>query len=109
MWAGAKMCRVVLGGAGGEHDDRHRRLRAQRPAQLDAAEPGQHQVQDDQVGLSVARLVQRLGPRPRELGSKPIVPQVDVDGRSRLRVVFDDEDPARAGHGLFYGQPVKRL
>jgi hypothetical protein len=37
------------------------------------------------------------------------MPQIGLDRGSRLRLVFDDEDPARARHGTVYGDAVKDL
>ena len=51
---------VDLGSLGGDHDDRHRRPGPDRPAHVDARQPGQHQVEQDQVGFDGGEQPQRL-------------------------------------------------
>ena len=51
---------VDLRALGRDHDDRHRRPGPDRPADVDARQPGQHQVEQDQVGLVGGEEPQRL-------------------------------------------------
>ena len=44
---------VVLGVAGGEHEDRHRPVGLDALAHLEAVEAGEHEVEDDEVGLQL--------------------------------------------------------
>ena len=52
---------VDLAVLGGEHDHRHARALAQRAADVDAGEAGQHEVQQHQVGAAAVELLQRVG------------------------------------------------
>ena len=91
---------VGLLDARGQHDHRHRTVGLDPPADLEAVVPGEHHVEDDEVGLVLAVRRDRARPvvRPDD-----VVPLGDEPVGDRLvdhRVVLDDEDPtARAAHG----------
>ena len=53
---------VDLGVPGGDHDDRHRLQGAHLLAELDARLVGQHDVEQDQVGVDPMKETQRLVP-----------------------------------------------
>ena len=86
---------VDLGVLRGEHDDRHRGLGAEDPADLDARELGEHEVEQDEVGS--------LGPEGLERratvggGDGPIALHLEGfdEGLPEGRLVVNDEDRAR--------------
>ena len=83
---------VELGVLGREHDDRHAGLGPDDPADLDAGQLGEHQVEQDEVGLLGAEAGQRLAPVGR--GDDPEALGLErVDERlAQRRLVVDDED-----------------
>jgi hypothetical protein len=76
----------------GQHDDRHRRLPAQRPCHVEAVETGQPQVEDHEIGMPGARLAQRRRAVARgghrEAGALEVVARQAND----VGLVIDDED-----------------
>jgi hypothetical protein len=84
--------------AGGEHDDRQGRRRAQLAAQGQAVVAGQVQVEHDQVG---ARFVERL-PHRRAVGGgqRAVAVRFQVIGQQRadIAVVVDDQNGRRIVH-----------
>ena len=81
--------RVALGG---EHDDRDARFEADRAADVDAAQTGQHEVQEDQIGLAIAKHLHGLGPVGAEHRIEPLAAQHDSEHLSERKVIVDDED-----------------
>ena len=89
---------VHLGVLGREHDDRHAGLGPDDPADLDAGQLRQHQVEQDEVGP--------LGPEQRERlaavgggdGAIPLELERFHEGLAERRLVVNDED--RACHAL---------
>ena len=85
---------VDLGVLGREHDDRHAGLGPEDPADLDARQLGQHQVEQDEVGA--------LGPEQRERlaavggGDGPVALELERfdEGLAERRLVVHDEDRA---------------
>ena len=53
---------VDLGVLRGEHDDRHRGLGAEDPADLDAGQLGEHEVEQDEVGSLGPEGLERRAP-----------------------------------------------
>ena len=51
---------VELGRLGGHHDDRHRRIGPDRPADVDARQPGEHHVEQHEVGPVGCEPLERL-------------------------------------------------
>jgi hypothetical protein len=80
--------------AGGQHDDRDRRLAPDRPADLEAVQPREHDVEQDEVG--------RLGPEPIEArdtvgGARDFEaggPKAEGRDLPDRRIVLDEQDPA---------------
>ena len=58
--------------AGGEHQHRHRPVGLDPAAHLQAVEAGQHHVEDDEVRLSGAELLDRAGPVRRDLHAEAL-------------------------------------
>src|SRR4030095_8992777 len=91
---------IALVGARGEQDDRHARaLGAQRPAHLEAADAGQHDVQQQQrEGLVGERAKALLAGRYR---GDLIAVELEVVGehRSQLWFVLDDQHAAQIIRG----------
>ena len=86
---------VGLEPAGGEHDDRHPRRRADRPADVAAVDVGQHEVEQDDVRLVPAH---RLEPRRAGRGDLDPVPLALQRRSQRVRdrlLVLDDDHPCR--------------
>jgi hypothetical protein len=84
---------------GREHDDRHGGLQAQRAADIDAGQPREHQVEQDEVGAMVVELGERVGPG---LGDPDVIPLLAEEVGERVReggLVLDEEDTA---HGLTF-------
>ena len=77
--------RVDLGALGRDHDDRHRRVGPDGPAHVDARQPGQHEVEEDEVGLD-------LGEEPERLGA--------VDGHGHVEALAGQSDHQRVDERL---------
>jgi len=58
-----------------EHDDRHLAAASQAAADLDAVDPGQHHVEDDEVEALGCELVKRLAPVERRDHLVAVAPQ----------------------------------
>ena len=88
---------IGLEPSGGEHDDRHPRRRADRPADVAAVDVGQHEVEQDDVRLVPAH---RLEPRRAGRGDLDSVPLALQRRSQRVRdglLVLDDDHPCRPG------------
>ena len=86
---------AVLGlGPGGQHQDRHVAVGAQAPADLDAVEPGQAEVEDDQVGDEAGGDVERLDAVGGGADLVALVAQRAAQDVGDLGVVLDDQDAA---------------
>ena len=87
-----------------QHQDRRvlvGRLAADRAADADAVEPGQHDVEHDQVEVFRARQAQRLGAVGRRQHGKALELEVQRDQFANRRIVFDDQHAtALAGFGV---------
>ena len=82
-------------GAGGEDQDRHVGLGAQAPADLDPVEPGEAEVEHDEVGHELLGGAQRLDAVGRGAHLVALLAQgAPQDVGDRL-VVLDDEHAAR--------------
>ena len=89
---------VELVVTGREHDDRDRRVAAQLAGHVEAVEPGQPEVEDDQVGSSLAD--RRQGGRAvagGQHGEARVLEVVAGEGGD-LRFVVDDEDGLHRSH-----------
>ena len=85
----------VLGlGPRGQHQDRHVALGPQAAADLDPVEPGQPEVEDDEVGHEVAGDVERLDAVAGGAHLVALVAQRAPQDVGDLGVVLDDEDAA---------------
>ena len=80
--------------ARGEHHHRHGAGGLHAPADLQAVEAGQHDVEDQQVGLPRLGRVDRGRTVTRRLHEESLGPQAGRDGVHDRRVVLDDQDPA---------------
>ncbi len=78
---------------GGEEDDRRALLAVglQAAQHLEAVELGQHQVEDDEVGVALARDPQRLDPVAGRGGGVAGALEVAGDHLGDRRLVVDDE------------------
>jgi hypothetical protein len=83
---------IGLLAARGEQDDRHARAGAQVAAQLEAVVPGQHQVEDHQVGPRA--LQRRAQASPVRYGGYPVALLLEIVAQQRadFRIVVNDED-----------------
>src|SRR6185369_1004633 len=87
--------------AGGDHDDRHRRERADLLAYIHAVSPRQHQVQKHQDGRSFTN------PRPdvktvlQAFSLKPRLAQVIAQELGQLGLVFNDQ------YGVAHSRPAE--
>ena len=75
-----------------EHDDRDRRVAAQLAGDVEAVEPGQAEVEDDQVGPALADGRQRGRAVAGGEDGEARVLEVVAGERGDLRFVVDDED-----------------
>ena len=89
---------VDLGVLGGEHDDRHRGLGPEDPADLDARQLGEHEVEEDEVGPLGPELRERRAPVGGGDGAIALQLERFDEGLAKGRLVVDDED--RACHSL---------
>ena len=85
---------VELRVLGREHDDRHARLGADDPADLDAGQLRQHQVEEDEVGLVGPEARQRLAPVGRRDDPEAVRLERVDERLAERRLVVDDEDRA---------------
>ena len=79
-------------GTSGQHNDRHIRDVPDGPAHVEAVHSGKHDVQQDQVGMVLLKLSQRLGSVAAEDDSEPLVLENDADHLSQGEVIVDDEN-----------------
>ena len=82
--------------SGGEHDHRNGRDGAEPAAELQAAQRGQHQVQDDQVRRVGQRPVEAHGAVVDPLDPVALTLQIAGHDLRDVRVVFDDRAPVAA-------------
>ena len=83
----------------GQHQDAQLVPRRPQPAaDLEAIDPGQHDVEDDEVGKVLARLLEALLAGGRLDDAVPLVGQAAADDGPDLRVVVDDQDASRVAH-----------
>jgi hypothetical protein len=66
---------VGLVAAGGEHDDRHLRGAADLTADVEARSVGQHQIEQDEVGLDARGRIERLCDGARDAQVEPLTLQ----------------------------------
>jgi hypothetical protein len=94
---------------GGEHHDAARRvhaLRPNRPAQRDAVQAGDHDVEDDDVELLGARAFEGGGAFRDLFNVETCERQMQTKQLPDRRLVFDNQDPAfdRSGRDGRHGQ-----
>ena len=78
-------------GLGGQHDDRHARLRANLAADVDAALAGQHEVQQHHVRVALVEDVQGAVAVVTEHRLEPVGAQDDANHLGNSRVVVDHQ------------------
>ena len=83
---------VDLGVPGRDHDDRHRLEGAHLLADLDAGLVGQHDVEQDEVGVDPVEEAQRLVAVAGRLDGEALPGQARRQGLSIRLLVVDDED-----------------
>ena len=83
---------VDLGVPGRDHDDRHRLEGAHLLADLDAGLVGQHDVEEDEVGVHPVEEAQRLVPVARRLDGEALPGQARREGLSIRLLVVDHQD-----------------
>src|SRR5690348_13015726 len=89
--------------ARGEDQDRHLvAALAQAAGDVHAVEPGEAEVEDDQVGQEGMRLLEALDPVSCELDLIPLEAQRALEDLRDLLVVLDDEDADWAGGGIHF-------
>src|SRR6185312_7844836 len=86
---------VCLVTQSGQHHHRDRPALAQSPADLEAVDAGQHQVEDHEVRLPLGDAPQRLLTIVHALDGMSVADQVASDHVGDRRVVVDHDDPAR--------------
>jgi hypothetical protein len=80
--------------AGGEHEDRRAHaLVAQPAAGLEAVQPRQHHVEDDDVVRRGAGHPQRVLAADRDVGEQALLAQPLPDQGGQLHLVLDDQHP----------------
>ena len=84
---------------GGQHQDRDVRALAHAAADLEAVHVGQVEVEDDQRGLLGRDRVERGAAGADGLHDVAGVLQIEGDERRDRRLVLDDQDRLRGGHG----------
>jgi hypothetical protein len=90
---------VGLVAPGGEHEDGHGALGLQAPADLQAVEAGQHDVQDHQIRPVRAGAGDRGRTVVRHLDPEPLGPQPRRDRLGDAPLVLNDQDaPLTARH-----------
>ena len=86
---------VGLVALGGEHDDGDmpgRGLRPEPPAHLEAVDPGEHQVEDDEIGQTGARRRDRFLPAGDAGHGEALLLEVVLDQFQDVALVVHDED-----------------
>ena len=78
--------------ARGQHDHRHRREGPQPPAHLEPVDAGQHQIEDQQIGGSADRQLERRGAVAHRLDAEAVPAQVSLDDVDDRRVIVREED-----------------
>src|SRR6266851_9815667 len=86
---------VDLGVLGGDHDDRHPAVLAQRAAEVEAAHARQHQVEQDQVGPRGSCAAEARGPVAGFLHGEAGRRQVVLEHLAYTLVVLHDQHAAR--------------
>ena len=82
-------------GAGGQHDDRDRRGRlvgTKQPADLQAVDVRQHQVEHQQLRRTRRDRLQRLAAGGGALGEETGLVEITSDELGDVRIVLDDQD-----------------
>ena len=92
---------IDVGAVRGEHDHRHRQAVAQPAQHLEAAERGQHHVEDHQVERMrlLGEPLERLGAVAHQRHLEALAGQVLGEHLAELAVVVDDQQGGRQGHG----------
>jgi hypothetical protein len=76
---------------GSQHDDRHvETMASDHVAQLESVDPGEHNVQDDQIGLVLDHLGETLSAVRRDQCAKSIQLQAIPKNTEERRVIFHD-------------------
>ena len=91
---------IVEVGARGQDQDRDVGLGAQPPADLDPVEPGQAEVEDDEVGDELLGGAQRVDPVGRGAHLVALLAQRAAQDVGDRLVVLDDEHAARLDSSL---------
>jgi len=74
-----------------EHEDRHGRVTTQRAAEREAVHLGEHDVQENEVGLRTLRQLQTLGTREGMEGLKTLLVQAKEQGLGNALVILDEQ------------------
>ena len=83
---------VLVGGPGGEHDNRYLGFISQSAADLQAIDAGQHDVQHDKVGMALSCLSQSLNAVISGEDAVAIPMQVELDQLYCFYIVIDNQD-----------------
>ena len=86
---------IGLLAASGEHDDRHGHRRPQPAADLEATQRRQHQVEDDEIGWIVERVLQALDTVVNGAHSVSLALEVAADHLGHIGIVLDDQHTRR--------------
>src|SRR5205823_2803925 len=87
---------VDLGRLGRDHHDRHPRPVANLPAHVDTRHPGQHHIEEHEVGPAGVEDFERLQPVARHLHPKALPLEADHQGLDERLLVLDNKN-----RGLF--------
>src|SRR5665811_1610086 len=86
---------------GGQHDDRHPRLAPDQSADLGAVLAREHEVQQDEIGLTTSERLERVVAVCAEEGFETLRAQDDADHLGQRDVVVDHQDSTLHGaHGV---------
>ena len=87
----------MLAAAGGEHDDRHRRARAQLAREVAPIAVGKHQVEQHDVGLALLERSARLGDRGGDARREALARERVREGLGDRALVLDEQDAIASG------------
>jgi hypothetical protein len=88
---------VVGVGAGGEHDDRDAGDPPHLTADVDPVAPGEHEIQQDEIGPELLEDVERPGPAGTPVGDESLLVKDELEHLGQGGVVVDHEYPLARG------------
>src|SRR6185503_9235875 len=91
-------------GAGRQEQDRGTRLATQLTADLEAVDPRQAHVEQDQVRRNIGELLERFFPGPDDRRAVALALEGDLNPARNRGLILDDHD--RAGHSVWDSRPI---